>query len=375
MNDKIPLLDLHTQFKEIEKDVRSAIERIFLSQNFILGPEVDNLEQEIASYVSCKSGIGTSSGSDAVLAALMALKIGPQDEVITSSYTFFATAGAISRVGAKPVFVDIEPNSFNLNVGKIERLITKQTKAVIPVHLFGQACEMAPLLELCKTKNIPMIEDAAQAIGTEYQGKRIGSFGVIACFSFFPSKNLGAMGDGGMVTTNDESLAEKLRILRSHGSKPKYFHHVIGGNFRLDALQAAILQAKFKYLDAWTLARQRNADIYDQLIQQEELEEFITPPWRRLNDRHIFNQYVIRAKNRDHLKNHLSEQGIQTEIYYPLPMHLQPCFSYLGHQKGDFPEAEKAAQESLAIPIYPELNKNQQEQIVVSIKEFYKQKL
>ena len=296
----------------------------------------------------------------------------PGDEVITTPHTFFATAGSISRLGAKPVFVDIEADSFNLNVKEVEAKITGHTKAIMPVHLFGQSAEMKPLTTLCSKKNIPLVEDAAQAIGAEYQGKRVGSLGTIGCFSFFPSKNLGALGDGGIVTTNDEALAEKMRSLRSHGSKPKYYHKWIGGNFRLDPLQAAIVSVKLDHLDAWTKKRQNNADRYDALIKERKLDEFVIAPWRRAGDRHIFNQYVLRVKKRGALRDHLKKEGIGTEIYYPVPMHLQECFSGLKHKKGDFPEAEKAAEESLAIPVYPGLTSSQQEQVIDTIEKFFK---
>lgn len=370
MNDKIPLLDLKAQFKTIEKDVREAMERVFASQHFILGPEVAALEEQVASYTGCKHGIGVTSGSDALLISLMVLGIKPGDEVITTPFTFFATVGAIARMGAKPVFVDIEPNSFNIDPKKFEAAITERTKAAIPVHLFGQCADMTPIMKICEAKKIPIIEDAAQAIGTEYQGKRAGSIGTIGCFSFFPSKNLGAMGDGGMTTTNDPELAEKLKIFRAHGSKPKYFHKYIGGNFRLDALQAVILQAKLKHLDSWSKGRQENAATYDRLFKEAGAEKWITLPWRRSGDRHIFNQYVIRAPKRDELRKFLADNGVSTEIYYPLSLHMQECFAYLGHKEGDFPESEKAAAGSLALPIYPELTTSQQERVVSTICDF-----
>jgi len=372
VNERIPLLDLRSQFRTIEKEARAAIDRVLASQRFILGPEVEALEQEISAYVGCKFGVGVSSGSDALLIALMVLGVGPGDEVITSPYTFFATGGAISRVGARPVYVDIEPNSFNIDPNKVESAITKKTKAIIPVHLFGQGAEMKPILDAADRHGIPVIEDAAQAIGAEYQGRRLGSMGRIGCFSFFPSKNLGAFGDAGMVTTNDADLAEKLRIFRSHGSKPKYFHKWIGGNFRIDALQAAILRAKFAHLETWTKARQRNADRYDRLFTEAGVSEFVTTPWRRPGDRHIFNQYVLRTKRRDDLKKFLAEKGIETEIYYPLPLHLQECFAYLGYKKGACPESERAAQDTLAIPVYPEITESQQARVVETIRAFFR---
>jgi dTDP-4-amino-4,6-dideoxygalactose transaminase len=268
--------------------------------------------------------------------------------------------------------VDIEPKSFNIDPARIEAALSSRTKAVMPVHLFGQAAEMGPILKMCATRNVPIIEDAAQAIGTEYQGKRAGSLGTIGCFSFFPSKNLGAFGDGGLVTTNDSVIGEKLKVFRSHGSKPKYFHKYVGGNFRLDAIHAAVLRAKFKHLDSWTAKRQENATRYDRLFKEAGLLSSVTLPWRRPGDRHIFNQYVIRVPRRDDLKKYLGEKGVQTEIYYPLPMHLQECFASLGYKKGSFPEAEKAAEDSIAIPIYPELTSAQQERVVGVISEFYK---
>lgn len=372
MTETIPLLDLHAQFRSIESEIRAAMDRVLESQHFILGPEVNALEKEIAAYARCQYAIGVTSGSDALLVALMVLGVGPGDEVVTSPHTFFATVGAISRLGAKPVFADIELDSYNLDPKKIERVLTPKTRALIPVDLFGQAADMGPMMKLCTDRKIPIIEDAAQAIGTEYQGKRIGSLGAIGCFSFFPSKNLGGFGDGGMVTSNDPTLAEKLKIFRAHGSKPKYFHKYVGGNFRLDALQAAVLRVKLKYLDQWTSARQRNADRYDRLLANGKLEEFVTPPWRRPGDRHIFNQYVIRVKKRDELRKHLSDHGIQTEIYYPLPMHMQECFAYLGYKRGDFPLAERAADETFAIPVYPELTESQQARVIETIQAFYK---
>lgn len=371
MNGKVPLLDLQAQFRSIEKDVRAAIDRVLSTQHFILGPEVEALEAEVAPYVGSKHAVGVTSGSDALLVSLMVLGIGPGDEVVTTPYTFFATVGAIVRVGAKPVFVDIESTSFNLDPNKLEKVLSGRTKAVIPVHLFGQTAEMNPIMKLCAARRIRVIEDAAQAIGTEYQGKRAGSFGTVSCFSFFPSKNLGAMGDGGMVTTNDPELAEKLKVYRSHGSKPKYYHKYVGGNFRLDALQAAILRAKFKHLDSWTEKRIENADRYDRLFKEAGAEKWIRLPWHRTGDRHIFNQYVIRAPKRDELRAFLAEKGIQTEIYYPLSLHQQECFKNLGYKTGDFPESEKAAADSLALPIYPELTPAQQERVALTIRDFF----
>lgn len=367
MNDAIPLLDLHAQFRSIEPQVREAIDRVLASQHFILGPEVEGLEKETAAYVSCAHGIGVSSGSDALLMALMALELPPGSEVITSPYTFFATVGAIVRAGLKPVFVDIDPKTYNLDAGRLAEAITARTRVVMPVHLFGQSADMHAVMGAIEGKNIVVLEDAAQAIGTEFQGRRVGGIGAIGCFSFFPSKNLGAFGDAGLVTTQDPGLAEKLRIFRAHGSKPKYFHRFVGGNFRIDAIQAAILRVKFAHLDAWTRARQQNAARYDRMFQEAGVLGAIEAPWVRPGDRHIFNQYIIRARDRDGLKAHLAKDGIQTEVYYPRPMHLQECFSNLGYREDDFPESERAARESLAIPVYPELTAAQQERVVASI--------
>jgi dTDP-4-amino-4,6-dideoxygalactose transaminase len=372
MTEKVPLLDLKGQFRSLEKELREAIDRVLQSQYFILGPEVEGLEKEVAPYVGCRHAIGVSSGSDALLVALMALDLRPGDEVITTPFTFFATAGAVARMGARPVFVDIEPRSFNLDPERLAAAFTSRTKAVIPVHLFGQAAEMDPIAELCRERGVPIVEDAAQAIGTEYRGRRVCSLGAIGCLSFFPSKNLGALGDGGMVTTNDDALAHRLRILRAHGSEPKYYHKWIGGNFRLDALQAAVLRVKLRHLDAWSEARRRNADRYDRMFAQADLGENVITPWRRPGDRHIFNQYVLRVRNRDALRKRMTEQGVATEIYYPLSLHMQECFAYLGHGKGDFPESEKAAADSIAVPIYPELAEAQQARVVEVIREFYR---
>jgi dTDP-4-amino-4,6-dideoxygalactose transaminase len=382
----VPLLDLKAQFAQIRAEVMPIIEQVCASQRFILGDHVLALEAEVARYCSSSAGIGVSSGTDALLLALMALGVGPDDEIITSPFTFFATAGTVARLGARPVFCDIDPVSFNLSpqaVGDfVERrcdlkggqLINRATggriKGLMPVHLYGQSADMDPLMRLAKRYGLKVIEDAAQAIGTEYQGVRVGSIGDIGCFSFFPSKNLGAFGDAGLCTTNDGELAESMRVLRVHGGKPKYFHSVIGGNFRIDELQAAILRVKLKYLDGWTEARQRNAAHYDAAFAAARLAKVITPR-AAVKGRHIFNQYVVRVENRDALKNHLSERSIGTEIYYPVPLHLQQCFAYLGYKEGDFPESERAALETLALPVYPELTPAQLDHVVASVAEFY----
>ncbi len=376
----VPLLDLNAQHKPIQAELMAALQRVVESQAFILGPEVTALEERIARYCQVDHGIGVSSGTDALLVALMALNIGPGDEVITSPYSFFATAGAIVRVGAKPVLVDIDPVTFNIDVAKVERVITPRTKALIPVHLYGQCADMDVVQAVAKRHRLSVIEDAAQAIGAEYSdGRRAGSMGTVGCFSFFPSKNLGGLGDGGMVTTNDTELAERLRVLRVHGSKPKYYHSLIGGNFRLDSLQAAVLNVKLNYLDGWTKRRQENARRYTALFQQAGLtkQPGITLPSAKFEGSgqahyHIYNQFVIRVSKRDQLMVFLKEKGITTEIYYPVPFHLQECFRSLGYKKGDFPESERAAAETLALPIFPELTVDQQQAVVAEIQQFYR---
>ena len=363
----IPLLDLKAQYATIKDEINRAIEEVLESQHFILGPKVDQCEKAIAAYSQCSHSIGVSSGSDALLACLMAENIGPGDEVITTPYTFFATVGAISRLGATPVFVDIDPGTYNIDVNQIAAKITKKTRAIIPVHLFGQMAEMDPVMHLADKHGLVVIEDAAQAIGAEYKSRRAGSIGYYGCFSFFPSKNLGAIGDAGMIVTNDAQGAEKLKVLRGHGAKPKYYHRVVGGNFRLDAIHAAVVSAKLPHLDSWTADRQRNAKRYDQLFREAGLP--ITLPVVT-TERHIFNQYVIRSSSRDALQAFLQKKGIGSEVYYPVPMHLQDCFAYLGVKAGAFPESERAAKESLAIPVYPELNDEQARYVVESIAEF-----
>jgi dTDP-4-amino-4,6-dideoxygalactose transaminase len=368
---KVPLLDLKSQYRAIKDEVVEATVEVFDDQYFILGPKVERLETEIAGY--CRSGyaVGVSSGTDALLISLMVSGIGPGDEVITTPYTFFATVGSIVRAGAEPVFADIEEDTFNIDPRAIAEKITKRTKAIIPVHLYGQCCDMDPILEVSSANELLVIEDAAQAIGAEYKGRRAGSMGEFGCFSFFPSKNLGAFGDGGMVTTSSDILCDKLRIMRVHGSSPKYYHKFLGGNFRLDALQAAIVLVKLPYLDRWTTLRQTNAQRYRELFATEGLDGLIKLPIDK-SSRHIYNQFVISVPNgRDELREHLHEAGIGTEIYYPVPMHLQPCFRNLGGKKGDFPRAENAADSTLAIPIYPELTDEQQGYVVEKIKAFY----
>ena len=383
----VPLLDLKAQYAQIRAEVLPIIEQVCASQRFILGEHVAGLEAEVARYCGSAAGIGVSSGTDALLLALMALGVGAGDEIITSPFTFFATAGTIARLGARPVFCDIDPASFNLSpaavtdyIGRHCRLqngalINRRTggrvKGLMPVHLYGQSADMDPLMATAKQHGLKVIEDAAQAIGTEYRGVRVGSIGDIGCFSFFPSKNLGAFGDAGLCTSNDAQLSESMRVLRVHGGKPKYFHSVIGGNFRIDELQAAVLRVKLKYLDGWTAARQRNAAFYDSAFAAAGLAGAVAPPRAVVEGRHIFNQYVVRVKNRDALKDFLTSRSIGTEIYYPVPLHLQQCFAYLQHVAGDFPESERAAKETLALPIYPELEQAQLEHVVASIGEFY----
>ncbi len=362
----VPLLDLKSQYAAIKNEVEAAIAEVMQSQQFILGPKVEQCERAIAAYSQCSFAVGVSSGSDALLACLMLENIGPGAEVITSAYTFFATGGAIARLGATPVFVDIDPTTYNLNVSQIESKITKKTRAIIPVHLYGQMADMGKIMPLAEKHKLIVIEDAAQAIGAEYKNRRAGSIGHYGCFSFFPSKNLGASGDAGMVVTNDEARAEKLRILRGHGAEPKYHHKIVGGNFRLDALQAAIIAVKLRHLDAWTAARQRNAQLYNQLFKARRVP--VTLPVVATG-RHIFNQFVIRSSRRNELQAYLQSKNIGTEIYYPIPLHLQECFSYLGYEKGAFPESESAAEETLALPIYPELSQAQIEYVVECVSE------
>jgi dTDP-4-amino-4,6-dideoxygalactose transaminase len=352
---KVPLLDLKVQYAGIKDEVLCAISEVLDSQVCILGPKVAELERQVAALSDCKFGVGVSSGTDALLAALMALEIGAGDEVITTSFTFFATAGCVSRTGAKPVFVDIDPRTYNIDPRLIERAITPRTKAIIPVHLYGQMCDMDPIMEIAQRHKLYVIEDAAQAISSTYKGRKAGSIGHVGCFSFFPSKNLGGAGDGGMLVTNDADLNDRLLVMRSHGSKPKYYHKVIGGNFRLDPLQAAVLLVKLPHLGAWSEGRRRNATIYDQEFAGSSIEV----PWISLDGVSIFNQYVIRVPERDKLKAHLDEQQIGCEIYYPVPLHMQECFKVLEYKEGDLPASERAARDVLALPIYPELSGEQ----------------
>lgn len=364
----VPLLDLKAQYAALRDEIHAAMDRVIESQYFILGPEVEALEREVAAYSHCKYGIGVSSGTDALLVALMAIDLQPGDEVITTPYTFFATAGSIARLGGRPVFVDIDPRTYNIDPAGIEAAITSRTKAIMPVHLFGQMADMDPIMAIAERHGLFVIEDAAQAIGAEYKGRRAGSIGHLGCFSFFPSKNLGGFGDGGMVVTNDAALADKVKLLRGHGARPKYYHKVVGGNFRLDALQAAVLRVKLRYLDEWTAARQHNAERYRQMFAAAGVE--VGLPYDAGFGRHIYNQFVIRSERRDALMAHLKAQQIGTEIYYPVPMHLQECFADLGYRAGNFPASERAAEETLAIPVYPELEERAQQAVVEVIQRF-----
>ena len=386
---QVPLLDLKAQYAGLATEIQSAIAGVCASQAFILGPAVKALEAAVASYSQCRHGVGVSSGTDALLLALMALGIGPGDAVITSPFTFFATAGTIARTGARPLFCDIEPDTFNVSPQAIaaflaercerrgsdliERATGARVRALMPVHLYGQLADMGALMASAQRHGLKVIEDAAQAIGAEDAAhRRAGSFGDIGCLSFFPTKNLGAFGDAGMCVANDAALAEHMEILRVHGGKPKYYHQFIGGNFRIDELQAAVLNVKLPHLDAWSAARQRNAAFYDAAFERAGTGASVVTPRALPGARHIYNQYVIRAQRRDALRTHLAAAGVGTEIYYPVPLHLQRCFAYLGHKPGDFPESERAAGETLALPIYPELTEPQLQYVVTTIRDFYR---
>jgi dTDP-4-amino-4,6-dideoxygalactose transaminase len=384
----VPLLDLKPQYRALKAELDAAMLEVAASQMFILGPEVRALESEIAAYCGVQHGIGLSSGTDALLIALMAYGIGPGDEVVTSSYTFFATGGTIARVGARPVYLDIDPEDFNLDPrllgnflsrgcerrdgGLVNRATGGRVRALMPVHLYGQSADMDAIMALAREYGLPVIEDAAQAIGTEWKGRRVAGIGEIGCLSFFPTKNLGAFGDAGMCVTNDDGLASKLRILRVHGGEPKYYHSVIGGNFRIDEIQAAVLRVKLRHLDAWHAARQRNAAYYDRAFSAAGIAARVSTPTARPGCRHIYNQYVIRVPDRDRLRAYLGKQGVGTEIYYPVPLHMQQCFAYLGYRPGDCPESARAAGETLALPIYPELTEAQLQYVVDTIAAFYR---
>ncbi len=384
---KVPLLDLKPQYNSLKLELDEALLRVAESQYFILGPEVDKMEKEFCNFLGSKYAYGVSSGTDALLLALMAIDINPGDEVILPTYSFFATAGVVARLNAVPVLTDCDPVTFNIDPNDIEKRITKKTKAIIPVHLYGQSADMDPIMEIAQKHNLYVIEDAAQAISTQYKnGKSVGTIGHIGCYSFFPSKNLGCFGDGGLVTTNDDELAYKLKIMRVHGGDPKYYHKVIGGNFRIDALQAAVLSVKLPHLNSWSQKRRNNAELYSKLFiekglasaegmtQFNDIEKILLPKAvyesDTLQNFHIYNQYVVRVKHRDELRAFLTDKSIGTEIYYPIPFHLQECFNYLGHNKNDFPVSEFCADTSVALPIYPELSGEQINYVVDSIEEF-----
>jgi dTDP-4-amino-4,6-dideoxygalactose transaminase len=386
---KVPLLDLKPQYHSLKKEIDEAIANVIESQYFILGPEVDKMEQAFTKYLNCKYAYGVSSGTDALLLALMAIGIKPGDEVIVPTYSFFATAGVVSRLNATPVFVDCDPVTFNILPSALKSKITPKTKAIIPVHLYGQSAAMDEIIEIAKNANLKVIEDGAQAIGVQYKdGRHVGAIGDIGCFSFFPSKNLGCFGDGGLVTTNDDELAGRLKIMRVHGGHPKYYHKVIGGNFRIDALQAAVISVKLPHLDSWSEKRRENAELYTKLFTQAKLAQtdgvasfddnnkvlLPKPVYKsdKIKNYHIFNQYIIRVEKRDELRKFLAENEIASEIYYPVPFHLQECFANLGYKKGDFPNSEFAANTSIALPIYPELTKEQITFIVETISKFLK---
>lgn len=370
-NNPVPFIDLVAQYEPLKHETLAAVDRLFSEQKFILGDEVSAFEAEIGEYCTVPEAIGCSSGTDALILALMALNIGSGDEVITSPFTFFATGGSIHRVGAKPVYVDIDPVSFNLDPAKIEAAITPNTKAIMPVHIFGQCADMDKINEIAARHNLFVIEDAAQAIGSEYKGRRAGTLGDIGCFSFFPTKNLGGAGDGGMVTTRSPELATRLKQLRVHGQTSVYYHQEVGLNARLDALQAAVLRVKLRVLDNWTEGRQQNAQMYGELFQHYDLEDLIVTPEPKSRDRHVYNQYTVRVLDgrRDEVLQSLRDNQIGAAVYYPVPLHLQPCFSYLGYKKGDLPESELASAEVLSLPIYAELVPSQLETVVRGITE------
>ena len=366
---QVPMLDLQAQYRPIRDAAIDAVTRVCDSQRFIMGPEVEGMEREMAAFLGVAHAVGVSSGTDALLLAMMALGIGPGDEVVTSTYSFFATAGCVARLGATPVFVDIDPVTYNIDPDATAAAVTPRTRAILPVHLYGQSADLDPLLAIAARAGVPVIEDAAQAIGAAYKGRMVGGFGRAGCFSFFPSKNLGAFGDGGLVTTNDDELAAGLRRMRVHGADRQYYHQVVGGNFRLDALQAAVLRVKLPHLAAWTEARRRNAARYDQLFADAGLAGAVTLPVASPDRYHIFNQYIVRVPDRDAVKAHLESRQVGCAIYYPVPFHEQACFAYLGYRAGQFPHAERAARETLALPIYGELAADQQRYVVSVIAE------
>jgi dTDP-4-amino-4,6-dideoxygalactose transaminase len=363
---KVPFLDLKRQYGTIKKEIDEAVFSVLSNTQFILGPEVKSFEEKVAAYCGAKFAIGVASGTDALLLSLRACGVKPGDEVITSSFSFFASAGVISRLGAVPVFADIDAETYNIDPDQIEKKISQKTKAIMPVHLFGQCADMDPILKIAKEHNLKVVEDAAQAIGAEYKGRKAGTMGDFGCFSFFPSKNLGGAGDGGMVVTNGPEMAEMIRILRVHGSKPKYYHSTIGYNSRLDTIQAAILGVKLKYLDGWSKERRKHAETYNSALKNFDI---ITPKEESFSY-HIYNQYTIAVKDRDELRKYLKEKEIGHDSYYPVPLHLQECYSFLGYREGDLPISEKRAEEVVSIPIYPELTGEEQEYVISTIKEF-----
>jgi dTDP-4-amino-4,6-dideoxygalactose transaminase len=366
---KVPLLDLKRQYKAIKPEIDQAIQKVLDNTMFIMGAEVKELEEKLAQYCGTRHGIGVASGTDALLLSLRALGVGPGDEVITTTFSFFATAGVISRLGAKPVFVDIQPKSFNIDPNCIEPAISPKTKAIMPVHLYGQIADMDEIMRIASKRNIPVVEDAAQAIGAEYKGRKAGQFGATGCFSFFPSKNLGAYGDGGFIVTNDDGLAELMRKLRVHGSKPKYYHSIVGYNSRLDTLQAAILIVKLKYLPHWHEARRQKADRYTALLKNVSQ---VAVPFVHEHNYHIYHQYTILAENRDGLKDYLKSREIGFDTYYPVPLHLQECYKNLGYMPGSLPVSERLAQRAISLPVFPEITDEEQEYVANAITEFYK---
>ncbi len=372
----VPLCDLQAQYRKLEPRIVDAVTRVLASGQVILGPEVAALEEEVAAYCGTAHGVGCASGTDALLLALAALGIGPGDEVILPPFTFFASAGTVCRTGARPVFVDIDPGTFNLDPLQVESKITDRTRAIMAVHLYGQCAEMEPLWQIAERHGLPIIEDAAQAIGAEYGRKRAGSLGTIGCFSFYPSKNLGAYGDAGLCVTDDADLAGRMKCLRVHGMEPKYYHKLLGWNARLDAVQAAMLRVKLPHLEEWTEERQTAAARYDSLIEEQHLGGFVTRPMRARNRRHVFNQYVVRVADglRDALVRHLKADGVACEIYYPVPLHLQECLAFLGYADGDFPASEEASRCVLALPLFPEITAEQQRRVVGSCAAFLRQR-
>ncbi len=367
---KVPMLDLSEQYQSLKEDIFASLEDIMSGSRFILGDNVKKLEQDVAEYSAAKQGVGVANGSDALHISLLGCGVKQGDEVIVPSFTFFATAGAVARAGAVPVFVDIDPKTYNIDPAKIEAAITEKTKAIIPVHLYGQMADMEPIAEIAKKHNLAIIEDAAQAIGSKYKGKNVGELGTTATYSFFPTKNLGGYGDGGMIITNDEDIAETMRVIRVHGSKPKYYHHILGYNSRLDELQAGILNVKFPHLNTWSEARREKAAIYTELLK-EKLGDLVITPFVEEHNYHVFHQYTIQVPDRSGLQEFLKEQGIGSMIYYPKPLHLQPVFKELGYKEGDLPETEKAADRVLSLPMFPELKREQQEYVVEQIAAYF----